>query len=47
MFHSGAVELAKGEVLRAKDILTAEEYITLKKYLSQDESLPCRQIFDY
>lgn len=39
MYHSGAVELAKNEVQRAKSVLTKEEYATLKKYLLQDESL--------
>lgn len=39
MYHSGAVELAKNEVQRAKCVLTNEEYATLKKYLLQDESL--------
>lgn len=39
MYHSGAIELARNEVQRAKSVLTSEEYATLVKYLSQDESL--------
>ena len=45
MFHSGAVELARNEVQRAKSVLTSEEYATLVKYLSQDESLSQSQLF--
>lgn len=45
MYHSGAVELAKNEMQRAKCALTSEEYATLKKYLSQDKSLSCSQLF--
>ena len=32
MFHSGAVELARNEVQRAKSVLTSEEYATLVNY---------------
>ena len=45
MYHSGAVELAKNEMQRAKCVLTSEEYATLKKYLSQDKSLAYSQLF--
>lgn len=45
MFHSRAVELARNEVQRAKSVLTSEEYATLVKYLSQDESLSQSQLF--
>lgn len=44
MYHSGAVELAKHEMQRAKGILTSEEYVTLKKYLAQDSSLSCSRL---
>lgn len=36
MYRSGAVEMAKSEVARAKSILTAEEYKTLVEYLQED-----------
>ena len=45
MYHSGAIELARNEVQRAKSVLTSEEYDTLKKYLSQDDTLAYSQLF--
>lgn len=36
MYRSGAVEMVKSEVARAKSILTAEEYKTLVEYLQED-----------
>ncbi len=45
IYHSGAIELARNEVQRAKSVLTCEEYATLVKYLSQDESLSKSQLF--
>ena len=35
MYHSGAIELARNEVRRAKSVLTSEEYATLCNYLEK------------
>ena len=46
MYHSGTVELAKNEMQRSKAVLTSEEYVTLKKYLSRDDTLSNSLLFD-
>lgn len=45
MSHLGTFELAKNEVSRAKSILTSEEFATLKKHVSQDNTLQYRLLF--
>lgn len=39
MYHSGAVEMARSEITRAKTVLTAEEYYTLLRYLRANADL--------
>ena len=45
MSHLGALELAKNEIIRAKSLLTSEEFATLKKYVMQDKTLPYAILF--
>ncbi|MBQ8237461.1 MAG: transcriptional regulator [Oscillospiraceae bacterium] len=46
MYQMGAVEMAKGEMTRAKNDLTGDEYATLVKYLKDSPELPPRELFD-
>lgn len=47
MFHSGAIEMAKSEMARAKSILTNEEYTALVGYLKEDPDLAALSGFDF
>lgn len=38
--QQGSVELAKNEVIRARQLMTSSEYQTLKKMLAEDQSIP-------
>jgi DNA-binding transcriptional activator of the SARP family len=40
MNHLGTLELARNHVTHAKEILTAEEFATLKKYVTRDTTMP-------
>lgn len=46
MFHSGAIEMAKSEIARANSILTAEEYVTLIRYLKKNQDMASVIDFD-
>lgn len=46
MFHSGAIKMAKSEITRAKSILTAEEYVTLIRYLKKNQDMTSVIDFD-
>lgn len=38
--QQGSIELAKNEVIHARELLTSSEYQTLKKMLAEDKSIP-------
>ena len=38
--QQGSIELAKNEVIRARELLTSSEYQTLKMMLAEDQSIP-------
>lgn len=46
MYHSGAIAIAKQEIQQAKIRLTEDEYATLKKYITKDNTLQNCQLFD-
>lgn len=46
MYQMGAVEMAKGEMAKAKNDLTDDEYATLVQYLKDSPELPPRDLFD-
>ena len=46
MYQMGAVEMAKGEMAKAKNDLTGDEYATLVQYLKDSPELPPRDLFD-
>ena len=46
MYHSGAVAIAKQELVQAKLRLTEDEYATLRKYIAKDGSLRDCLLFD-
>lgn len=46
MFHSGAIEMAKNEIVCANSILTAEEYVTLIRYLKKNQDMASVIDFD-
>lgn len=39
MYHSGAIEMAKSEITRAREVLTTEEYVTFLQYLKKNEEI--------
>ena len=45
MNHLGTLELAKNEIVHAKAVLTNEEFDTLKKYVSRDNTMPYTALF--
>lgn len=45
MNHLGTLELAKNEIKHARMVLTGEEFESLKKYVSQDKTLPYSILF--
>lgn len=46
MYHSGAIAIAKKEIQQARLRLTDDEYSTLKKYITKDNTLQNCQLFD-
>ncbi len=45
MNHLGALELARNQINHAKEILTSEEFDTLRKYVAEDETMPYTALF--
>lgn len=45
MNHLGTLELARNHITHAKEILTSEEFATLKKYVAQDSTIPYTVLF--
>ncbi len=46
MYHLGAVEIAKNEIIRLKNDLTPEEYATLIGYIKKDRNIPCLELLE-
>ena len=45
MNRLGALELARNQINHAKEILTSEEFDTLRKYVAEDETMPYTALF--
>lgn len=45
MNHFGTLELAKNQIVLAKEALTSEEYNSLKKYIAEDQTMPYNILF--
>lgn len=45
MNHLGTLELARNHIAHAKEILTSDEYASLKKSVAQDSTMPFAVLF--